>query len=374
VNGGLRAAVLAASIWLVFAAAAEAQEPIPECQPQGAAQATPCLQGYWYTTPVSFSWNPNGAAPTGTNCSPWFASADTDPALLPAKVVNCTFTSPEFSGPVTATYDLSVELSSPTVSATTSRPPDANGWYNHPVDVGFKLNSFSGLAMCTADQTYAGPNTSGITVSGGCTDNAGKSASATVALRYDATPPVLSLTAVPGDRSATLRWRATTDLAPLTSLRVVRSPGLRGAPASVLAPRSGAGSYSDGHVRNRTAYRYTVTATDQAGNVAVRSVVVKPGPRLLTPASGAHVRTPPRLTWTAIPRATYYNVQIFRGGKVLSVWPKRAHLQMTRTWRFGGHRFRLRRGRYRWYVWPGFGRRSAARYGAPVGSGTFVVT
>ena len=365
-------AAVVALLGFAMTARASAQTPIPECQPEGASQSSPCSDA-WYATPVSFSWNLMGTTRTGNNCASQFYSQDTNNSSLPANdpSVSCTFSSPGLSG--TVAYGIKVELSDPSVAAVPLRPPDASGWYNHPVAVAFQLSSFSGLAWCAGTESYSGPNTTGTSISGGCTDNAGKSASASVALRYDATPPVLSLTAVPGDKSATLQWRATTDLAPLTSLRMVRSPGLRGAAGSVLAPTSGAGSYSDGHLRNRTAYRYTVTATDQAGNVAVRTVVVKPGPRLLTPASGAHVRTPPRLTWTAIPRATYYNVQIFRGAKVLSVWPKRAHLQMTRTWRFGGHRFRLRRGRYRWYVWPGFGRRSAAHYGAPVGSGTFVV-
>jgi hypothetical protein len=195
-----------------------------------------------------------------------------------------------------------------------------------------------------------------------------------VPLRYDATPPALAVTGVPADQGATLHWRATSNLAPLTSLRVVRSPGLRGAAPSVLSPSSAVGSYSDSHLRNRVAYRYTVTAIDQAGNVSVRSVVVKPGLRLLSPASGAHISAPPVLSWTAVPKATYYNVQIFRGGKVLSAWPKRAHLRLSRSWTFGGRRYRLRPGRYTWYVWPGFGSRSEARYGPAVGSGTFVVT
>jgi hypothetical protein len=127
-------------------------------------------------------------------------------------------------------------------------------------------------------------------------------------------------------------------------------------------------------VRNRTSYRYTVIAIDQAGNVGERTVVVRPGLRLLSPAQGAHVSAPPVLSWTSVPKATYYNVQVFRGAKVLSAWPKRAHLQLRRTWSFGGQRHRLRPGTYRWYVWPGFGQRSAARYGPPVGSGRFVVT
>ncbi|HWE08439.1 MAG TPA: hypothetical protein VG325_03745, partial [Solirubrobacteraceae bacterium] len=177
----------------------------------------------------------------------------------------------------------------------------------------------------------------------------------------------------PGDGSATLHWKARTGLAPLTSLRVVRSPGLRGASPSVLSPTSDAGSYADRRVRNRTSYRYTVIATDQAGNVSERTVVVRPGLRLLSPGQGTRVKAPPMLSWTPVPRATYYNVQVFRGGKVLSTWPKRAHLQLTWTWRFGGQRYRLRPGTYRWYVWPGYGPRSAARYGRVIGAGRFVV-
>jgi hypothetical protein len=79
------------------------------------------------------------------------------------------------------------------------------------------------------------------------------------------------------------------------------------------------------------------------------------------------------LRWTSVPNATYYNVQVFRGGKILSEWPKGVSLRLARSWQFGGHRYRLQRGTYRWYVWPGFGPRAASSYGAKIGSGTFVV-
>ena len=79
------------------------------------------------------------------------------------------------------------------------------------------------------------------------------------------------------------------------------------------------------------------------------------------------------LTWTPVRGATYYNVQLYRqGAKVLSMWPAHARLQLPRNWRFDGHRYRLRPGRYRWFVWPGFGKRSAGRYGHRIGAGTFV--
>ena len=79
------------------------------------------------------------------------------------------------------------------------------------------------------------------------------------------------------------------------------------------------------------------------------------------------------LSWTPVPGATYYNVQLLHHGKVLSVWPTPASLELRRTWRFDGHRYRLKPGKYRWFVWPGFGRRRAGHYGHMIGSGTFVV-
>jgi hypothetical protein len=80
------------------------------------------------------------------------------------------------------------------------------------------------------------------------------------------------------------------------------------------------------------------------------------------------------LSWTPIRGATYYNVQLYRGGgKVLSVWPAHADFQLRPTWRFDGRRYKLKPGRYRWYVWPGFGKRRADRYGRVIGAGTFVI-
>ncbi len=137
--------------------------------------------------------------------------------------------------------------------------------------------------------------------------------------------------------------------------------------------QSNTGRYRDTQVRNHVHYTYTITAEDQAGNVTVRTIRLTPAARLLSPAPGAQVHSPPLLSWTAVPRATYYNVQLFLKGKILSRWPKGASFHMRRTWRFDGHRYRLRPGRYQWYVWPGFGKRSRAHYGKMVGKATFVV-
>ena len=98
-----------------------------------------------------------------------------------------------------------------------------------------------------------------------------------------------------------------------------------------------------------------------------------PNLRLLAPLANAHISSPPLLSWTPVRGASYYNVQLYRSGKVLSAWPKHATFQLRGTWKFEGHRYRLKPGRYTWYVWPGFGKRSAAHDGREIGQGTFVV-
>jgi hypothetical protein len=71
------------------------------------------------------------------------------------------------------------------------------------------------------------------------------------------------------------------------------------------------------------------------------------------------------LRWRAVRRASYYNVQVWRGSrrKVVTAWPRGTSYRVRR----------LRPGRYTWYVYPGFGGRAAARYGRLLGTGTFVV-
>jgi hypothetical protein len=41
-------------------------------------------------------------------------------------------------------------------------------------------------------------------------------------------------------------------------------------------------------------------------------------------------------------------------------------------WRYQGRLYRLRDGRYLWYVFPGFGPKTANRYGNVMGHSTFL--
>ena len=81
------------------------------------------------------------------------------------------------------------------------------------------------------------------------------------------------------------------------------------------------------------------------------------------------------LRWATVEGADYYNVQLFfRGHKVLSAWPVGPALALQASWKYSGDAHRLAKGKYRWYVWPGYGTRKAAHYGKLLGSGNFVVT
>jgi hypothetical protein len=273
----------------------------------------------------------------------------------------------------TVSFPLHVETSSPSATATPDRPPDANGWYNHPVTVTLAGTAFSGIASCTPPQAYGGPATISTALAGSCTDNAGKTAGASFPFQYDATPPSLSVTSQPADQLADLSWHATAGPAPLAWVQISRSPGLSSVAGSVLYTGGGDTSYQDRAVHNGTAYTYTITAADQAGNVTQRTVRLTPGVRLLSPQPNARLSAPPTLRWTEIPKASYYNVQLFRGSKILSAWPTRATLKLARSWKFGGRRHKLAPGRYSWYVWPGYGPQRKAHYGRVVGHATFVI-
>ena len=166
-----------------------------------------------------------------------------------------------------------------------------------------------------------------------------------------------------------LRWSARDAV----SVEVTRSPGLSGAPVSAVF-RGAASAFVDRRVRNQAAYEYRVTAVDRAGNVAAQTARASPGRRLLAPLNGARLKGPPVARWAEIPRATYYNVQLYRGNrKILSLWPRKPQLKLRGSWTFEGARYRLASGAYQLFVWPGFGSFAQQRFGRIVGKGRFVV-
>jgi hypothetical protein len=138
----------------------------------------------------------------------------------------------------------------------------------------------------------------------------------------------------------------------------------------------------------RAVHSFEVRAVDAAGNVDATPAVhhwtivappvttrrTRAASALLAPRAGARVTSPPLLRWRRVPRASYYNVQLFRGSvKILSAWPTRTRLQLRARWTYLGRQRRLAAGTYRWYVWPGYGKASLRRYGRVLGGSTFKV-
>jgi hypothetical protein len=356
--------LLLIAVALALAAPAVAQaDPVPLCNGQL------CVIGHWYTSPVAVTWDLNGGS-NGGGCAPQNYATDVNQSYLQTEPMSdwpaWTYCYDPTSG-VQRDYFIQVELSTPAATVAPSRPPDSSGWYNHAVTAAVNATAFSGIASC-ASTSYGGLATSSATLSATCVDNAGKSITATSSpFSYDATPPSLTATATSGDRTVSLSWQ-TSGFAPIASIAVVRSPG-----GTVYSGT--ASGYQDTNVQDGVQYTYTVTAVDQAGNTTTQTVTATPQARLVAPANSAHLASPPLLSWTPVRGATYYNVQLYRDGnsKVLSLWPTKAHLQLRSSWRYDGRRYRLKPGRYRWFVWPGFGKRRAARYGHMIGSWTFVV-
>jgi hypothetical protein len=349
----------------------------------------------WYTRPVGVTFSGSDrtsgiAACTNTT----YGGPDSVAASLQGR---CTDRAGNVSAPVG--YGLKYDATAPILTgATPERPPNAGGWFNRPVRFDIQAtDATSGIADCPA-VTYGGPDSATALFTAACRDWAGNASSRIFGLKYDATPPaVADLDARAGDGSVALSWRASADA---ESVEVARTPGVGGDGATVVFRGPGA-RFVDGRVNNGVRYAYEVRVRDAAGNAGSDTVSAVPtgssagggggggggagpgsptggrgGRRLLAPSNGAVVRLghPPLLRWTPVRGAEYYNVQLFRNGrKILTVWPARSQYQLKRRWTYRGEVRRLVPGKYRWLVWPGFGRRSKADYGRRIGPGTFVV-
>jgi hypothetical protein len=160
--------------------------------------ASPDGSNGWYKSDVTLMWVVTEAESPGslvkTGCVNQNITADQS-----ATTYSCSATSDGGSaGPVSVT--IKRDATAPTgVTTTLDSSPDHNGWYNAPVGwTTSGVDATSGIDACDSG-TYSGPDSSGVTVSGTCTDLAGNtSASAeSSAFMYDATAPNLTPTVSP---------------------------------------------------------------------------------------------------------------------------------------------------------------------------------
>jgi hypothetical protein len=320
----------------------------------------------WYTSNVTVSWtfsDPETGIKLSSGCDTTTLVTDTAGARLTCAVTNHA----DVSSSVGVT--VKIDKTAPVVSqAAADRSPDSGVWYTKPVRVTFAgADSTSGLEDCTV-VTYSGPDSSPASVTGSCRDRAGNVSAPTLhGFHYDATPPRLSgVAASAGSHAATLRW------SPLGASDVVT---IRRSPGGEIVYRGSGSSFTDRSLRNGVKYEYVVAASDPAGNTDSESVAAAPKGPLRAPAEKARVAAPPLLTWVKVPKADFYNVQLFRNGrKILSRWPRPTRLQLRRTWVWNGRRWTLEPAQYRWFVWPAYKRKGRVRYGKPLGHSDFVIT
>jgi hypothetical protein len=259
----------------------------------------------------------------------------------------------------------------PLVSLTVYGTPGTNGWYVSDVTLNWSFSGplYSSTGCSSVTLTADTPGTTFTCTATSLDRSTTMSISKTIKL--DKTPPALSKLAVKagaGARTIDLTWVASPDT---QLVQVTRTSKARAGKSGLVFSGTGK-SFLDTRLKIGARYHYTVTAIDQAGNNASKAIAVTAPGTLFAPMPGGHVSTPPVLQWTATKGARYYNVQLVRGKKILSAWPRTNHFLIPRSWLYQGHRYRLHRGVYRWYVWPGFGTFSASKYGNVLGGSSFV--
>ena len=282
-----------------------------------------------------------------------------------------------------ATYSWTIETRAPTASVTSgpaaltnSRAASFTFTADEPSSFECQLDGGS-FQACGSSASYQGLGDGTHTFAVRPTDAVGNTgAPSSHGWRIDGTAPETTIGS--GPRSGTTALSGTfTFSANEPAAFECKLDGAAFAPCT--SPKSHAGL-------TRREHTFQVRAIDAAGNPdptpAIHRWTIAAVPRraattsaLLAPRAGARVTSPPLLVWRRASRASYYNVQLYRGRvKVLSSWPARTRLQLRARWTYLGRQRQLAPGAYRWYVWPGYGRPSARRYGRLLGQSTFTVT
>lgn len=148
----------------------------------------------WYVSPVTENFTASDATSGLADCSPAFSqTSSSDGSAVTISSGPCSDNAGNTSTGVSS-GPYKIDTTAPVnVSTQLNRSPDSNGWYNHPVDwTTTGQDPASGIASCSSG-TYGGPDQTGATVSGTCTDNAGNTSAAasSPSFNYDSTPPAI---------------------------------------------------------------------------------------------------------------------------------------------------------------------------------------
>jgi hypothetical protein len=288
-------------------------------------------------------------------------------------------------------YSWTVDLIAPQTTIGSAPPPASTSAAATFTFTGSEPSAFTcrldgaGPSPCTSPKTYTGLGDGEHTFRVQAVDRAGNSDATPAGYSWrisgvgppvqDLRPPtnVGRLRRSVGYGVMKLRWRRPAD-SDFDHVAVFATTK-RGAPPRTLVYQGKKQSYVNRRFQNGFYYRYLVVSYDTSDNASGgSSATVPPSALLRSPRDGQVVRSAPRLRWTPVRKATYYNVQLYyHGRKVLSAWPGRVRQALARRWSYSGRSYHLRKGAYAWFVWPGFGPRAKSRYGSLLGVGTFKV-
>lgn len=248
-------------------------------------------------------------------------------------------------------------------------------WFTSNVVVKWTYSGETSTKGCDTQELTT--DTPGTTLS--CTAAAaGQVVTSTVTVHIDQTPPtaVAATPARPPDVGVfytaplPISWSATdatSGIATCATLTYAGPDGPAVAPTGTCRDRAG-------NVSAPVAFSFSYGLPPAPAPVIPpppTTPVSKEGPTATSTKSKAKR---PTLSWRARPNVKYYNLQLLRNGrKVLSAWPTVARYTLKPSWRYHGHTYKLAAGRYRWYVWPGYGPRSAHRYGRLLTKGVVTV-
>ncbi len=245
----------------------------------------------WYRSAVSLAWSGTDSTSGVAACTAPFTYSGSDTAAV-TESGTCQDNAGNWSAaPLTLHYD----STAPTTTPAPSPAPNANGWLNSTVQVAWNgSDAISGIASCSSKSTYSSPDTTGTTLTGSCTDNAGNSGAGAFTVKLDTGAP--TTTAVPQRAANGAGWYR----APITIT------GSGSDPLSGIDPSSCTSTTYSGPDTSGTSK--SVTCADKAGNSASGSYVVKydstaPAVSATTaraPDQGSWFNKPVDVTWSGV--------------------------------------------------------------------------
>ena len=193
----------------------------------------------------------------------------------------------------TATASVTVNLDKmlPSISPSSNPPPNAAGWNNSDIAVGFTCSdALSGIDVCPTPVMVT-TETAGQMISGTARDKAGNSATASTTVKLDKTPPLVTITS-PGNGTTVTTPGLTVNGTVSDALSGVAGVSCNGTPGVITS-----GAYSCTLTLTAGANAITVRASDVAGNSTTATVninfILGPTLHITSPTNLSFLNTSP---------------------------------------------------------------------------------